>query len=87
MVIYTVIHLLLDTDITPKTLGYMLLVLLFPAVGIVIYCALGIYFRHLISKYCVAKVEEVLDKVICRYGFKTAETLPDQATQAWKSLK
>ena len=46
LLIYTVIRILLDTDSTPKTLAYLLLVLVFPIAGIVLYFSLGINYRH-----------------------------------------
>jgi len=62
LIIYTVIRILLDTETTPKALGYLLLVLFLPAIGIVIYFALGLNFRHLSSRYRVVKAQHELDR-------------------------
>jgi cardiolipin synthase len=44
--VYTVIRILLDTDSTPKTLAYLLLVFVFPVFGMVFYFSLGVNYRH-----------------------------------------
>ena len=46
VLIYTVIRVLLDTDSTSKTLGYLLLVIMFPLLGTVIYFSFGVNYRH-----------------------------------------
>ena len=46
LLIYTIIRILLDTDSTPKTLAYLLLVLIFPLFGIIFYFSFGINYRH-----------------------------------------
>jgi cardiolipin synthase A/B len=46
LIIFTVVRILLDTNSTPKTLGYLLLVLMIPVFGIVIYFSMGINYRH-----------------------------------------
>ncbi len=33
LIVFTIIRILLDTHSTPKTLGYLLIVILFPIVG------------------------------------------------------
>jgi cardiolipin synthase len=43
---YTVARILLDTNSTPKTLAYLLLVFMIPGVGILVYFSLGINYRH-----------------------------------------
>ena len=43
---YTVVRILLDTTSTPKTLAYLLLVIMIPGVGILVYFSLGINHRH-----------------------------------------
>lgn len=45
-IVYTIIRILLDTSSTPKTLAYILLVLVFPIIGMIIYFAFGINYRH-----------------------------------------
>lgn len=46
LLIYTIIRILLDTDSTPKTLGYLILVILVPLLGIFLYFSFGINYRH-----------------------------------------
>lgn len=43
---YTIVRILLETDSTPKTLAYLLLVVALPVAGIFIYFAFGINYRH-----------------------------------------
>ena len=46
LLVYTVIRILLDTSSTPKTLAYLLLVLVAPVIGILFYFSFGINYRH-----------------------------------------
>jgi len=46
LLVYTVIRILLDTHSTSKTLAYLLLVLVLPLVGVIIYFSFGINYRH-----------------------------------------
>jgi cardiolipin synthase len=46
VLIYTVLRILLDTPSTPKTLAYLLLVMVFPVAGILLYFSFGINYRH-----------------------------------------
>ncbi len=46
LLIYTIIRILLDTHSSSKTLAYILLVSLFPIVGIAFYFSFGINYRH-----------------------------------------
>jgi len=46
VLIYTVVRILLDTDSTPKTLAYLLLVFIFPVFGVLFYFSLGVNYRH-----------------------------------------
>ena len=46
LVVFTIAKILLDTTTTSKTLGYILLVLVFPLVGILFYFSFGINYRH-----------------------------------------
>jgi len=43
---YTIIRILLDTHSTSKALGYILLVVVLPLIGIIIYFSFGINYRH-----------------------------------------
>ena len=45
-VIITIIKILLDTNSTPKTLAYILLVIILPIAGMYFYYAFGINYRH-----------------------------------------
>ncbi|MEZ5199483.1 MAG: phospholipase D-like domain-containing protein [Bacteroidales bacterium] len=44
--IYTIVRILLDTHSTPKTLAYLLLIFVFPVIGIILYYSFGINYRH-----------------------------------------
>jgi cardiolipin synthase len=46
VLIYTIIRILLDTQSTSKTLAYILLVIVLPVVGILIYFSFGINYRQ-----------------------------------------
>jgi cardiolipin synthase len=78
LVIFTVIRILLDTETTPKALGYLLLVLLIPCVGIAIYFMLGLNFRHLSSRYRVTKAQEELDLEMQKKEHQTPGVLERQ---------
>ncbi len=58
---YTVARVLLDTDSTPKTLAYLLLILVFPIGGILIYFSLGINYRHQRSNDLARRAQVDLD--------------------------
>lgn len=61
LLIYTVIKILLDTDSTPKTLAYLLLVIILPVVGILIYFSFGVNYRHRQSDSNAARKQLELD--------------------------
>jgi cardiolipin synthase len=46
LTIYTIVRILLDTHSTSKTLAYLLLVIVIPVVGILLYFSFGINYRH-----------------------------------------
>ena len=46
ILIYTIFRVLLDTYSTPKTLAYLMLIMLVPFLGIVLYYSFGINYRH-----------------------------------------
>lgn len=46
ILLYTIIRILLDTHSTSKTLAYLLLVIVFPVIGILLYYSLGLNYRH-----------------------------------------
>ena len=76
LIIYTVILILLDTETTPKALGYLLLVLLVPVVGVAIYFAFGLNFRHLSSRNRMVRNEEELDVEVRKHVFRDTNTAP-----------
>lgn len=59
---YTVIHILLYTGSTSKALGYLLLVILIPVIGIAIYFAVGLNFRHFSSRYKTFQAQKKFDE-------------------------
>jgi len=46
IILYSIVRILLDTHSTSKTLAYLLLVLVLPLVGVIIYFAFGVNYRH-----------------------------------------
>ena len=62
VLLYTAIRILLDTESTPKTLAYLLLVFLFPVFGILIYFSFGINYRHHQLSSKGAKAQNTLDE-------------------------
>lgn len=58
-IVFTVVRILLDTHSTPKTLGYLMLVIFLPVIGILFYYSFGINYRHLssINKGIIAQRE------------------------------
>ncbi len=75
LIVYTVIRILLDTHSTSKALGYLTLVLLLPAVGLLIYYSLGVNLRHLSSRFRMARAEEELIKQMSGRPDTSAETI------------
>ena len=61
ILIYTVIRILLDTESTPKTLAYLIMVLVVPILGIILYVSFGINYRHMSSDSRGMKAQEELD--------------------------
>jgi cardiolipin synthase len=66
LLIYTAIRILLDTDSTPKTLAYLLLIFIFPLVGVLIYFSFGVNYRHRHSSSKGATAQLEFDKVFYR---------------------
>ena len=46
IILYSIVRILLDTHSTSKTLAYLLLVIVLPLLGVIIYFAFGINYRH-----------------------------------------
>jgi len=76
LIIFTVLLILLDTKTTAKALGYLLLVLLLPVVGIAIYFAFGLNLRHLSSRNKMIKSEEELDADVRKHVFHDTNASP-----------
>lgn len=62
ILLYAIGLILLNTDSTPKTLAYLLLILAFPLIGIIIYFAFGINTRHQQSRSAGVKAQHEFDK-------------------------
>lgn len=62
ILLYTIGLILLNTDSTPKTLAYLLLVFAIPVIGIIIYFAFGINLRHQQSRSTGMKAQHEFDK-------------------------
>jgi len=61
LVIYTIARILLDTHSTAKTLAYLLLVIIIPIVGIILYYSVGINYRHKkTTKEGTARLKELI---------------------------
>lgn len=65
--VYTVARILLDTQSTPKTLAYLLLVIVVPILGILIYFSFGINYRHRASRSRGWLAQKDLDRVYLQY--------------------
>jgi len=76
LIIYTVIHILLYTTTTPKALGYLLLVLLLPGVGMVIYFSFGLNFRHFSSRSKTVQAQTEFDETMRKQVSPAANSLP-----------
>ena len=46
IILYSIIRILLDTHSTSKTLAYLMLVIILPLAGVIIYFAFGVNYRH-----------------------------------------
>ncbi len=67
LLIFTVFRILLDTDSTPKTLAYLLLVIVVPLLGVIIYFSVGINYRHRSSQSRGRLMQRDLDHVYFHY--------------------
>lgn len=61
LVLFTGVRILLDTDSPSKTLGYLLLVIVFPVIGSLIYFSIGINYRHRQTSSRAALAQENCD--------------------------
>ena len=80
VIVFTIIHILLYTHSTPKTLGYLLLVILFPIIGVVFYFSFGINYRHLSSIYKSIIAQRELD-------IQLSNNLPDHTSDLLNEQK
>jgi len=78
LVIITVIHILLNITTTSKALGYLLLVVFLPVIGIVFYFATGLNFRHLSSRYKIMKAQDELDQDINNHISNSSDVILSQ---------
>ena len=62
VIVYTVVRILLDTSSTPKTLAYILLVLILPLLGMIFYFSFGVNYRH---KESTRERKESEEKLFC----------------------
>ena len=74
---YTIIRILLDTHATAKALGYILLVIVLPLIGMFIYFSFGINYRHKKSNKKRTIVHEAFTK-----SYK--ESVPDDTKELLK---
>jgi len=81
LTLFTVILILLDTQSSAKSLAYLLLVLVLPVIGAVIYFSFGLNLRHLSSKNKMIINEEELDAVVQKHVFSDTNTSPVFDTQ------
>lgn len=93
LTLYTIGLILLYTETTPKALGYLLMVVLLPFLGVFIYYAFGLNLRHLSSRFKVMKTQEKLDKEIRNNahamdaGTSDDNTVPENFRSLIKFLK
>jgi cardiolipin synthase len=66
VLIYTIVRVLLDTDSTPKTLAYLLIIFVMPVIGIIIYYSVGINYRHMRSDSLGDKVHREFSEVFLK---------------------
>ena len=72
--IFTIAKILLDTGSTPKTLAYILLVIVLPLAGMLFYYAFGINYRHRkITKRSAAELKKLTEDFINLLPDKTKE--------------
>lgn len=63
ILVFTIGRILLDTNSVPKTLAYLLLVVVVPVIGIVFYYSLGINYRHRSSMSKMERAQSILDRL------------------------
>ena len=61
ILLFTIGRILLDTNSVPKTLAYLLLVVVVPVIGIVFYYSVGINYRHRRSMSAMERAQRALD--------------------------
>jgi cardiolipin synthase A/B len=76
LIVYTIILILLNTETTAKALGYILLVLLLPVVGMLIYYSFGLNLRHLSSRDKMMNAQKELDQEMITHMKSDAGAIP-----------
>lgn len=84
ILIYTVLRILLDTHSTPKTLAYLLMVLVLPLAGVIIYFSFGINYRHRRYNRKAVAIQRELDLEFKKEITDNTESLIRQHTQKLK---
>jgi cardiolipin synthase A/B len=79
LIVYTIIIILLNTESTAKALGYLLLVLLLPVLGMVIYYSFGLNLRHLGSRDKMMKAQKELDQEMLKFQKSAAGSIQDDS--------
>jgi cardiolipin synthase len=73
VLLYTVYRIIMDTQSAAKTLGYLLLLILLPILGIVIYYSFGVDTRHGKSNRELAQQYRVVSKDFMDYLYDPSE--------------
>src|SRR5271169_2212937 len=76
----TVVRILLDTHSTPKTLAYLMLVIILPVLGVLFYHAFGINYRHLSSTNKGIREQKEMD-------IQLSKNIPEDSTPLLKEWK
>ena len=83
-VVFTIVKILLDTNSTPKTLAYILLVFAIPVAGLIFYYSFGINYRH---KKATKKSTEEYRKLTEAYKKNVTDKTKELIKSHEKSLK
>ena len=82
--IFTIVEILLNTNATSKTLAYILLIVAFPLLGLFIYYAFGINYRH---KKTTKKFASELKRLTKEYKEKVPDDTKELLKTNWGSLE
>ena len=75
ILVYTVIRILLDTESTPKTLAYLIMVFAVPVFGIILYVSFGINYRHQSSNTRGMRAQKEMDDLFLKETADETEKL------------